>query len=40
MVIIVGKGEGYVLTEEILMCSEFMVGSEWRTLSKNDMDQL
>ena len=32
--------EGCVLTEEILMCSEFTVGSEWRTLSKNDMDQL
>lgn len=22
------------------MCSEFMVGSEWKTLSKNDMGQL
>lgn len=30
LVIIVGKSEGYVLTEETLKCREFLVGSEWR----------
>lgn len=34
LVIIVGKREGYIVTEETLMCRDFIMGNEWRTAKK------
>lgn len=32
--VIVGKREGYNVTEETLICRDFIVGNEWRTVKE------